>query len=165
MDRLDESIKEEADGIHNSLGELTVFLNGDLWGLCQWIVSLDDVVHVIHTAQSHHFNSQLCFRWMFVFLWFSSSICCALGPPKTALECTVSQWIYTNQTILLHMYWDNTQCNVAEVVNTYCTLCTAIVENITEVRPEACVDAGQQGVVQWLLKRIRVRCSCHILPY
>jgi len=26
MDRLDESIKEEADGIHNSLGELDVLL-------------------------------------------------------------------------------------------------------------------------------------------
>lgn len=33
----------------------------------------------------------------------------------------------------------------------------AIVENLTEVRPEACVDAGQQGVVPWLLKRIRAK--------
>jgi len=38
-------------------------------------------------------------------------------------------------------------------------LCAAIVENLTEVRLEACVDAGQQGVVQWLLKRIRVSCD------
>jgi len=37
-----------------------------------------------------------------------------------------------------------------------CLLYAAIVENLTEVRTEACVDAGQQGVVQWLLKRIRV---------
>ena len=50
-------------------------------------------------------------------------------------------------------------------LQTYCSLggvclwCAAVVENLTEVRPEACVDAGQQGVVQWLLKRIRVRCT------
>jgi len=44
-------------------------------------------------------------------------------------------------------------------------LCIAIVENLTEVRPEACVDAGQQGVIQWLLKRIRVSSILCILPY
>jgi len=40
MDRLDESIKEEADGVHNSLGELAAFLHGDLWCLCKWILSV-----------------------------------------------------------------------------------------------------------------------------
>jgi len=42
-------------------------------------------------------------------------------------------------------------------------LSLAIVENLTEVRPEACVDAGQQGVIQWLQKRIRVCCISHLL--
>jgi len=38
MERLDESIKEEADGIHNSLGELVVLLHCGLWSVCQWIL-------------------------------------------------------------------------------------------------------------------------------
>jgi beta-catenin-like protein 1 len=33
----------------------------------------------------------------------------------------------------------------------------AIVENVTELRPEACVDAGQQGVLLWILKRIKAK--------
>ena len=32
-----------------------------------------------------------------------------------------------------------------------------IIENITELRPEVCVIAGQQGLLTWLLKRIKVR--------
>ncbi|XP_071958484.1 beta-catenin-like protein 1 [Antedon mediterranea] len=30
-----------------------------------------------------------------------------------------------------------------------------IIENMTEFRPEMCVDAGQQGLMQWLLKRLK----------
>jgi len=38
MERLDESIKEEADGIHNSLGEMVMLLYCDLWSLHWWIL-------------------------------------------------------------------------------------------------------------------------------
>ncbi|CAG0879498.1 unnamed protein product [Darwinula stevensoni] len=33
----------------------------------------------------------------------------------------------------------------------------AIIENITEFRPEVCVDAAEQGVLSWILKRIRMK--------
>ncbi|XP_049950936.1 beta-catenin-like protein 1 isoform X1 [Schistocerca serialis cubense] len=33
----------------------------------------------------------------------------------------------------------------------------AIFENITEFRPEVCADAAKQGLMQWLLRRLRVK--------
>jgi len=33
---------------------------------------------------------------------------------------------------------------------------TAVIENMTDFRPEMCPDAAQQGLLQWLLKRIKV---------
>lgn len=33
----------------------------------------------------------------------------------------------------------------------------AIVENMAEFRPEMCTEAAQQGLLQWLLKRLKVR--------
>ncbi|KAK7789386.1 hypothetical protein R5R35_007465 [Gryllus longicercus] len=33
----------------------------------------------------------------------------------------------------------------------------AIFENLTEFRPEVCVDAAKQGLLQWLLRRLRVK--------
>ncbi|XP_067014519.1 beta-catenin-like protein 1 [Anabrus simplex] len=33
----------------------------------------------------------------------------------------------------------------------------AIFENLTEFRPEVCADAARQGLMQWLLRRIRVK--------
>ncbi|KAM4692383.1 beta-catenin-like protein 1 [Rhinophrynus dorsalis] len=33
----------------------------------------------------------------------------------------------------------------------------AIVENMTEFRPEICADAAQQGLLQWLLKRLKAK--------
>lgn len=33
----------------------------------------------------------------------------------------------------------------------------AIVENLTELRPEICVDAAKQGLLQWILKRLKVK--------
>ncbi|CAM4651797.1 unnamed protein product, partial [Caretta caretta] len=32
----------------------------------------------------------------------------------------------------------------------------AIVENMAEFRPEMCTEAAQQGLMQWLLKRLKV---------
>lgn len=34
---------------------------------------------------------------------------------------------------------------------------SGIFENLLEIRPELCVDAGKQGLLQWLLKRVRVK--------
>lgn len=34
--------------------------------------------------------------------------------------------------------------------------CSAIVENMAEFRPGLCSEAAQQGLMQWLLKRIKV---------
>ena len=31
------------------------------------------------------------------------------------------------------------------------------IENMTELKPEICVSAGEQGLIAWLLKRLRVR--------
>lgn len=31
-----------------------------------------------------------------------------------------------------------------------------IVENMAEFRPEMCTEAAQQGLMQWLLKRLKV---------
>ncbi|GAB6030484.1 Beta-catenin-like protein 1 [Chamberlinius hualienensis] len=33
----------------------------------------------------------------------------------------------------------------------------AIIENVIEFRPDVCVEAGQQGLMQWLLKRLKAR--------
>ncbi|KAI0215313.1 Beta-catenin-like protein 1 [Lamellibrachia satsuma] len=33
----------------------------------------------------------------------------------------------------------------------------SIVENLTELRPEVCIDAAQQGLMQWLLKRLKAK--------
>ncbi|KAK9405039.1 beta-catenin-like 1 [Crotalus adamanteus] len=33
----------------------------------------------------------------------------------------------------------------------------AIIENMAEFRPEMCVDAAQQGLMQWLLKRVKAK--------
>ena len=34
---------------------------------------------------------------------------------------------------------------------------TAIIENMTELRQEVCQEAVQQGMMEWLLKRLKVR--------
>lgn len=34
-----------------------------------------------------------------------------------------------------------------------------IIENICEFKPSMCLDAAKQGLLQWLLKRIRVKKS------
>ena len=36
-------------------------------------------------------------------------------------------------------------------------LSAAIVENMAEFRPGLCTEAAQQGLMQWLLKRVKVR--------
>lgn len=33
----------------------------------------------------------------------------------------------------------------------------AVIENMAEFRPGLCTEAAQQGLMQWLLKRIKVR--------
>lgn len=33
----------------------------------------------------------------------------------------------------------------------------AIIENLTEFRPEVCSDAAKQGLMQWLLRRLRLK--------
>lgn len=33
----------------------------------------------------------------------------------------------------------------------------AVVENMAEFKPGLCTEAAQQGLIQWLLKRIKVR--------
>lgn len=38
-----------------------------------------------------------------------------------------------------------------------CLSLSAIVENMAEFRPEMCTEAAQQGLLQWLLKRLKVR--------
>lgn len=35
-------------------------------------------------------------------------------------------------------------------------LFTGIIENITEFRPELCVEVAKQGFIQWILKRLKV---------
>lgn len=37
---------------------------------------------------------------------------------------------------------------------------SAIVENMAEFRPEMCTEAAQQGLLQWLLKRLKVSWLC-----
>lgn len=37
------------------------------------------------------------------------------------------------------------------------SLSAAIVENMAEFRPGLCAEAAQQGLMQWLLKRIKVK--------
>ena len=39
-------------------------------------------------------------------------------------------------------------------------LSAAIVENMAEFRPEMCTEAAQQGLLQWLLKRLKVSLCC-----
>lgn len=37
------------------------------------------------------------------------------------------------------------------------------IENMTELKPEICVTAGEQGLIAWLLKRLRVRWQSFIV--
>ncbi|KAM7404301.1 hypothetical protein PAMP_011664 [Pampus punctatissimus] len=39
----------------------------------------------------------------------------------------------------------------------YCLLSSAIIENMAEFRPGLCTEAAQQGLMQWLLKRIKAK--------
>ena len=41
----------------------------------------------------------------------------------------------------------------------------AIVENMTELRPEVCVEAVQQGLMQYIFKRLRVGCGTRHLQH
>ena len=34
---------------------------------------------------------------------------------------------------------------------------TAIVENLTETRPEVCLGAAQQGLLNWIMKRLKAK--------
>jgi len=34
---------------------------------------------------------------------------------------------------------------------------SAVVENLAEMRPEMCLEAAQQGLIQWLLKRLKAK--------
>lgn len=36
-------------------------------------------------------------------------------------------------------------------------LFVAIVENLTEMRPEVCIQAAQQGLLAWIMKRLRAK--------
>ena len=40
-----------------------------------------------------------------------------------------------------------------------------IIENLTELKPDICVSAGEQGLVAWLLKRLRVCYEITGLPF
>lgn len=48
------------------------------------------------------------------------------------------------------------QCMIF-VFNFVIILFSAIVENMAEFRPGLCSEAAQQGLMQWLLKRIKVK--------
>ena len=49
-----------------------------------------------------------------------------------------------------------TICSSNYRVFTTCYCTAAIVENLTDMRPEMCLEAAQQGLLQWLLRRIKV---------
>lgn len=38
-----------------------------------------------------------------------------------------------------------------------------IIENITEFRPEMCIEVAKQGFIQWILKRLKVCKSIRLL--
>ena len=40
-----------------------------------------------------------------------------------------------------------------------------MVENMTELKPDICVTAGEQGLVAWLLKRLRVSMLYNTIQY
>ena len=42
-------------------------------------------------------------------------------------------------------------------VNVFLQFRSAIVENLTEIRPEVCLQAAQQGLLTWVLKRLRAK--------
>ena len=53
------------------------------------------------------------------------------------------------------------QCvNVLPLGNCVSFYPSAIIENMAEFRPGLCTEAAQQGLMQWLLKRIKVNDSC-----
>ena len=47
--------------------------------------------------------------------------------------------------------------NVQLILMKICMSSSAIIENMAEFRPGLCAEAAQQGLMQWLLKRIKVR--------
>ncbi|KAB1262367.1 Beta-catenin-like protein 1 [Camelus dromedarius] len=109
LERLDESVKEEADGVHNTLGKgeggqhslsFSVFVLGGL-------------------------NATL--------------------PPQLC--------IHSLRGHLVILYLAIGKADVGERMR---KKMGAIVENMAEFRPEMCTEAAQQGLLQWLLKRLKV---------
>jgi len=85
MERLDESVKEEADGIHNSLGELAMlkFMPVDSEFRC-------------HEHPPHDTNSLLAIVALVVVLWHlasSSSVASVNSSRSHATSPTISRWL------------------------------------------------------------------------
>lgn len=55
---------------------------------------------------------------------------------------------------VISIYW------VFQFIDFCCYLFSAIIENMAEFRPGLCTEAAQQGLMQWLLKRIKVITGC-----
>ena len=59
---------------------------------------------------------------------------------------TICKFSYINQGL-------HTACSLTNLLPNF----AAIIENMTEFKSETCGLAGEQGLIEWLLKRIKVR--------
>lgn len=46
---------------------------------------------------------------------------------------------------------------VCDLINKSCNYFSGIVENVTEFRPELCIEVAKQGFMQWILKRLKLK--------
>lgn len=49
-----------------------------------------------------------------------------------------------------------------QVIKIVVFLCLGIIENITEFKPELCIEVAKQGFLQWILKRLKV-CTVFVI--
>lgn len=110
LDRLDERQKEDADGVHNSLGKACLLI----------CVSL--VLACINRT------------WHSLTVWLSS-------------------WFFNYISFILYMCWSAGHQYILCVSAFHHV---AILENMAEFRQEICIKAGEQGLLSWLLKRLKV---------
>ena len=154
MERLDESSKEESEGIHNTMGKcprslLCIWIwrtKGGIapwkWNLCKsmftyqkWSVAIDTICN--WHAPIQRVNTQFVLP---VLPWMQRLH--SLFPFKPFTLCTVWAFFYRGDIFEFH------------TLNACCF--PGILENVFELRPEICVDACQQGLLTWILKRIKV---------
>ena len=120
LDRLDENVKEDSDGVHNTLG---------LYGSCSQIDTFNLDVKFVNGVNKFGGTRQ--------------SVTAVLSSRKSeTFQSVILLTTYNDMLVLFHL--------------TDKVLLLGIIENMTELRTAVCQAAGEQGMLGWLLRRLKV---------